>query len=281
MFNDINGALTHFNGVEAIIKRRGGLQCFKSNPVLRTVIFWYGLHLKFTFVTKEYRVDVNAAFLQDNVPRFPIPYDILPRVYGDEAVAVSESKLLQACTTNGMISAVYDLLSLNQFMVNRVELGDLWDNAVFAGLYIAPLLSKLLSVRHDDFRTILAKEESCRIGALLYLSGIRRRFGLALISDLHVQNLKNAILEDNSSTINPILTWLLVIGGSQSVHLEDREWFVSTTTTLLLGQYSTWRELMAAMKDVLWVEGILEVECDKFHMDVINEAWSKYGHLLT
>ncbi|KFX97610.1 hypothetical protein V490_02708 [Pseudogymnoascus sp. VKM F-3557] len=281
MFNDINGALTHFNGVEAIIQRRGGLQCFKSNPVLRTVIFWYGLRRKFTLVTKEYRVDVNAAFLQDNVPRFPIPYDILPRVYGDENVAVSESKLLQACTTNGMISAIYDLLSLNQFMVNKVKLGDLWDNAVFAGLYIVPLLSKLLSVRHDAFGTILAKEESCRVGALLYLSGIRRRFGVALISDIHVQSLKNAILEDDSSTINPILPWLLVIGGSQSFQLEDREWFVSTTTSLLLRQNSTWKELMAAVQDVLWVEGILEVECDKFHMDVISEAWSKYGHLLT
>lgn len=45
MFNDIKGTLTHFKGMEAIIQRRGGLEFIKSNPVLRTVIFWYGLYL--------------------------------------------------------------------------------------------------------------------------------------------------------------------------------------------------------------------------------------------
>ena len=41
MFNDSQGVLTHFNGLEELIRQRGGLEAFSSNPVVRTVIFWY------------------------------------------------------------------------------------------------------------------------------------------------------------------------------------------------------------------------------------------------
>lgn len=179
-----------------------------------------------------------------------------------------------------MISATYDLLALNQYMVNKAEAGDLWDNAIFAGLYIVPLLSKLLTIRYNTFDATLAKEESCRIGALLYLSGIRRRFGIALTGDIHVQILKRAISEDISSNTDPILPWLLVIGGVQSVELEDRKWFISEVANLLLRlQYDTWGELMAAVRGVLWVEGILEAECEKFRTDIASEVWNKYGYV--
>lgn len=41
MFNDLQGSLSHFNGLEEIVRRRGGLQAFASSPIVRTVIFWY------------------------------------------------------------------------------------------------------------------------------------------------------------------------------------------------------------------------------------------------
>lgn len=178
-----------------------------------------------------------------------------------------------------MISAIHDLLALNQYMVNKTEAGDLWDNAVFAGLYIVPLLSELLTIRHNTSSATLANEESCRIGALLYLSGIRRRFGITLTSDIHVQNLKLNISEDISSNTNPILSWLLVIGGAQSVQLEARGWFVSATANLLLRlQYNTWDGLMKDVRGVLWVEGILEAECGQFQAEVTSELWNQYGY---
>lgn len=43
MFNDIQGLLTHFNGLEEIIRRRGGLQALRSNPAIRMVLFWYDI----------------------------------------------------------------------------------------------------------------------------------------------------------------------------------------------------------------------------------------------
>jgi hypothetical protein len=43
MFNDIQGLMTHFNGLEEIIRRRGGLQALSLNPVIRMVLFWYDI----------------------------------------------------------------------------------------------------------------------------------------------------------------------------------------------------------------------------------------------
>src|ERR1700761_6502669 len=40
MFNDLPGALTHFNGLEEILRRRGGLGVLQ-NETMRTMLFWY------------------------------------------------------------------------------------------------------------------------------------------------------------------------------------------------------------------------------------------------
>jgi hypothetical protein len=180
-----------------------------------------------------------------------------------------------------MISVINELLMLNDFMVGKAS-GSMWGNGVFAGLHVVPLLSRLLTIRHNTTSPTLAKEESCRAGALLYLSGIRRRFGVDLTSGIHVQNLKLAICRDASRETNPIMPWLLVVGGAQSVVLEDRNWFISATADLILSfRYNTWDELMRDVRDILWVEGILENECGRFHADVVAEIRSKYGHIFS
>jgi hypothetical protein len=40
MFNDFHGTLAHFNGLEEVIRRRGGLQVLKLDPIKLTVLFW-------------------------------------------------------------------------------------------------------------------------------------------------------------------------------------------------------------------------------------------------
>ncbi|KAH6699745.1 hypothetical protein BKA61DRAFT_582917 [Leptodontidium sp. MPI-SDFR-AT-0119] len=72
---------------------------------------------------------------------------------------------------------------------------DLWDDGVFAGLYVVPLVNKLLSIRHDisESNTTLARQEACRLGTLLYPAGIRQRFGVNLLAEIYIPELKEAI----------------------------------------------------------------------------------------
>lgn len=186
-----------------------------------------------------------------------------------------------------MASAVIELLVLNQFIVSELAARDLWDDGVFAGLHVVPLLSKLLSIRYeaDGHDPTFARQESCRIGTLLYLSGIRSRFGVNLSTGVYIPKLKDAIIAQDSLCLeptDPILLWVKFIGGVQSFIHAEHKWFVSATARLIVGQqWSIWEELMVVVREVLWVEGILEVECHEFRREVSAELWSSYGHLFS
>lgn len=186
-----------------------------------------------------------------------------------------------------MNSATNELLALVQFIISERAVRYLWDDGVFAGLHVVPLLSKFLSIRHNisESNPTFASEESRRIGALLYLAGIRQRFGVNLAKDIYIPKLKHAIMVQNNSNlekIKPVMVWLLVIGGVQSLMHDDHNWFVSATVQLILQlQYNNWEELMTTVREVSWVEGILEVECNKFCMEVSSTLWNSYGHFFS
>jgi hypothetical protein len=186
-----------------------------------------------------------------------------------------------------MRSAVNDLLILNQSILSELATRDLWDDGVFAGLYILPVLAKFLSIRPDinGYSPALARQESCRIGALLYLAGIRHRFGVQFSAHIYIPKLKQAIISQagsNAEEISPLIVWLLVLGGTQSFMNEDHKWFVQATAALVQRlQLSTWDGLMDTVRMVSWIEGILEVECDLFRMEVSSESWNSHEHLFS
>ena len=201
-------------------------------------------------------------------------------------VSPPDRTLLDACITAEMTSAVTELLTLNQFMIAELEVRVLWEDGPFAGLHVVPLLSKFLSVRHDtsESNPVVAREESCRIGALLYLAGVRQRFGVNLAaSNTYIPKLKYAIVAQGVLNIeepNYLLLWLLVIGGIQSLLHEDHHWFVSTAANLImLLQCGSWAEVMSIVRRVSWLDGILDIECDEFYTEVSSELLTTYGHV--
>jgi hypothetical protein len=195
--------------------------------------------------------------------------------------------LLEACLTDEMVSAIKDLLALNKFIVSELAIRDLWDDGVFAGLQVVPLLSKLLSIRHETSRhnPAFSRQESCRISATLYLAGIWRRFGVNLATGIYISKLKDAIITQDNSNLDksdPILLWILLIDGVQSLIHAEHKWFVSATAELIVRrQFNRWEELVDTLGGVLWIEGILDVECDEFHRELSAESWNTYGHIFS
>jgi len=229
---------------------------------------------------------VNTAFLHDCVPRFPIPDDIQSMINTRPLVSPPDRTLLNACLTAEMTSAVTELLTLNQFMIDELAVRVLWEDGPFAGLHVVPLLSKFLSVRHNisDSNPAVAREESCRIGALLYLAGVRQRFSVNLAaSNTYIPKLKSAILGQgvlNMEESNHLLLWLLVIGGVQSLLHEDHHWFVSAAANLIMHlQCGSRGEVMGIVRRVSWLDGILDIECDEFYTEASSELLSAYGHV--
>jgi hypothetical protein len=186
-----------------------------------------------------------------------------------------------------MTHAVNELLVLNRFMVSELIVRDFWDDSIFAGLHIVPVLSKLLSIRYEavECDPAFAKQEACRVGAILYLAGIRRRFGWNLATNIYIPKLKDSIIAQDDSNLektDPILLWVLMIGGVQSFLHEEHKWFVSATANLLVhNRYRMWEEVMPVLYGVLWIDGILETECNKFQGEVSAELWTSYRCIIT
>jgi len=176
---------------------------------------------------------------------------------------------------------------LNQLILSELAVRDLWDDGVFAGLHVVPLLSKLLSIRYEAGRhnQAFSRLESCRIGAILYLAGIRRRFGVNLATGIYISKLKDAIVaqeHSNLEEIDPILLWVLLIGGVQSLVHTEHKWFVSATADLIVRwQFRIWEELMDIVRGVLWIEGIVDAECDEFQREMSSELWNTYGQIFS
>ncbi|KAH7383111.1 hypothetical protein BKA64DRAFT_177854 [Cadophora sp. MPI-SDFR-AT-0126] len=268
MSNDGQGVLTHFQGLEEIIKRKGGLPGLGDNQVLRTMFFW---------------LDVNAAFLLDRPLRFPIPSDMLPPVNADLPSSFATSPVTKLSGTADFLSATADLFTLNQLIINEMALRDLWDDGVFAGLLVVPVIAKFLSIPHNitEQDPGVANQEAFRLGALLYLSVVRRRFGVDLGVDIYLSKLKVILAIPDQDLDCLVSIWLLVLGGLQSFLSEHHQWYISATADLVFKmQYSFWTEVKTALEQVLWIEGLLEEECEKFRMEVTSNLWENFEYWL-
>ncbi|MAD86734.1 MAG: hypothetical protein CL912_27570 [Deltaproteobacteria bacterium] len=181
------------------------------------------------------------------------------------------------------VSAIANLVNLSQFIIKEMSVRDIWDDGVFAGLYVVPVISKFLSIPHNiiNQNPVLLRQEMCRLGALLYLAGIRQRFGVELHLEIYVSKLKLVLAIPTQDHDVLLSLWLLVLGGVQSFLSEHHGWFVSATADLITRlQYSFWDEVMVALNQVVWIEGLLGAEFENFRMEITSILWEKSEYWL-
>lgn len=233
---------------------------------------------------KFLRIDTQTAFIFDRAPSFPLPSDILPTINIQLPKSPPDQSLLDACITEEMVSAAKELLALTQYMISELAVRDLWDEGIFAGLHVVHLIYKFLSFRHNinECGTTLAREESFRLGALIYLGSIRQKSGVQFTAEIFVLKLKQAIIASALAEINPLLLWLLLLGGAQSLDCDGHGWFIRTTICAINRlEYLSWDELIACARRVSWVDGILNIECENFHREISTELFRVHGYSIS
>lgn len=174
-------------------------------------------------------------------------------------------------------------MSLSQFIIKEVSVRALWDDGVFAGLYVVPVISKFLSIPHNitDQDLAFLRQETCRLGAILYLAGIRQGFGIELHLEIYVSKLKLILAIPNQDHDVLLSLWLLVLGGLQSFLSEHHGWFVSATADLIMRlHYSFWDEVIAALNQVIWIEGLLGAGFAEFRMEITSTLWDSFEYWL-
>ncbi|KAL3456529.1 hypothetical protein BJX64DRAFT_39777 [Aspergillus heterothallicus] len=249
MFRDPNLLNIHMNGLDRILGCRGGIRSLDTSPLLRTMIYW---------------VDLNGAYLQDSVPRYPQPITIL----------AARSKLNIALldrlshTGNGghapvmTMSHMRDRINELHFVI-RLELArrDLWTDIIFPGFHVSPILHLLLSQPRATINESLDDQitECFRLAGIIYLTELRGLFGVDTIPGQQY----GSKLQSQMQTLEPVvytqstnfhLVWALTVGACASC-LDQylREWFNERLISVLaVLRIPTFVDFRAAVTDYSW-----------------------------
>lgn len=218
----------------------------------------------------------TTSFIRD-APEYPWPFAIdgISRLWSD---AFPQNLVLAEIFTD--FSAV--IMRIKSDSARRV----LWEDAQFARIWVEPLVRRLIDCEQmfssseigdvvDNSLTSLVAEECCRIGALLLLSKIRRRFDQSsgrrnpdrparlIFTGYETDKLKNLVSDHPTSwtTVNPLCIWIATLAALETIGSHDGKWFqdLLRKTAQRAGLHQ-WHEVVVMASNLLWVKEILDDE---------------------
>lgn len=143
----------------------------------------------------------------------------------------------------------------------------LWQDQDFVKTWVNPLSYRLLDggIELIDVDETNFVNECCRLGALILLSKIRRRFGARLVfTGLETERLR-ILLEmygEKWKAYRTMLLWVAILAALETV-AEDRLWFCMVIeNTARAMDLQGWDEVMMHASNLLWVGDVLDKECD-------------------
>lgn len=139
----------------------------------------------------------------------------------------------EAFPSNPELGSIYYDLSIAVMTIkSECSRRLLWQNPSFVGKHIDPLIHRLLELRiemEEIAESNIFNDECCRLGALIILSKIRRRFGIrpAFEGVVPMPKLISILKRHYKdwTTFKSSFLWLLVMGAMETENAGERLWF--------------------------------------------------------
>jgi hypothetical protein len=151
----------------------------------------------------------------------------------------------------------HDLNEVLQVMHVEMQRRHLWDDAVFAGRHLGPLIADLLnaSTLYKD-GNISATQEMFRLAAVLYVNDIRGKFGMDQISagPLYARKLMTLTSQSADTFHDQTIIWVLAVAySSQCIAQDQRNCFTEPFLQSLQGNHVTNIDVLLGLLDrVVW-----------------------------
>jgi hypothetical protein len=206
-------------------------------------------------------------------PRFPPPEHLLPRSrHGDQSV--SSQNLSEISAVEKISRFCGDLRRVQELMRTESDQRDLWNDTIFPGLHISPILGDLLAIRvdlHDEADIATKSLEAFRLAAILYICSLRAKFGIEVLSIAPRYAAKMRALFLSSEVFvreaePTLLNWCLAVGCTSHCLPDQRAWFSEVLGSVMVAKGVTnFPDLMATLTQVFWYEDLLMTETESLN----------------
>ncbi|PQE05702.1 peptidase M14 protein [Rutstroemia sp. NJR-2017a BVV2] len=237
----------HHAGFRKVLALRGGLSSIEMNIHLRLSLFW---------------IEHNMLSDLDVPPSFPPPYKHIAQLYipsHEEQGEVHFSQLFASLGDPSRIGSdmldIMKSLSILTVMINEeCKKRNMWMDENFPGLCIYPVLSRVLTVQTMVKNDL---EELLRIGAMLFVSETRRKFGVGPIRTRVLVSKLRRLFENTASWEEDerrLKIWVLVMAVCAASSSRDYQWAVNALREVM--SVGSWDDIVREGKRMWYVEEI-------------------------
>ncbi|PQE04630.1 tachykinin family protein [Rutstroemia sp. NJR-2017a BBW] len=230
-----------------VLALRGGLSSIEKNIPLRLSLFW---------------IEHNMLSDLDVPPTFPPPYKHIAQLSissYEEQGEVHFSQLLASLIDPSRIGTdmldIMKNLSILTVMINEeCKKRNMWMDENFPGLCIYPVLSRLLTVQTMVKNDL---EELLRIGAMLFISEARRKFGVDPVRTRALVSKLRRLFENTESwgeDERRLKIWVLVMAVCAAYSSRDYQWAVTSLKEMV--SVESWDDIVREGKKMWYVEEI-------------------------
>jgi len=242
----------HMDGIESMVKLRGGLRTIGLNHYLTHMVLWQ-VHQSASranlLTPSTTRVDYLYAAITNAKPRFPTSLFFSKQAHFPQPPASSPLKPVLPVHTISLDLEVilHQLRSASQFLADiETSMTDL-DFYAF-GIKRAIILDSIL-----DLRARTPVDQCCRDTAMLYVLTVMTSMNNGVCRDLVAglrRNLEGLDLEMLWEEAPGLLFWMLLVGGGGAPSNADRVWFVERLGMCL--NRSKWEEVVERLEGWPW-----------------------------
>jgi hypothetical protein len=272
-------------GLQLMLDHRGGLHTLDSSPVLRLMLYWYEIYVFSETRLKYNRADVNGSYFQDITPRFPPPTHLLP-TFGKQDQHLTSHKSNAPSAIEESSSFWQEIRNLQNLLHIEMRHRDIWRDTTFHGLYILPILGRVLAMRTkvvDETGGTETIGDVFRLATVLYVSAVRKRFGVDTLSGerLYASKLRSTLASQPlvCKLPPPVLAWILSIAFTSNCDTEQKRFFLEAlkdlTVTLEIASIAGLKE---TIKTVVWDEDLLFHESQS--LQAVFMLDSSIGHII-
>jgi hypothetical protein len=240
------------DGIESMVKLRGGLKTIGLNHYLTHMVLWQVHQFDFRanpLTPSITRVDYLYAAITNTKPRFPTSLLFPKQAHFPQPPASPPLQpAFPACTISLDLEVIlHQLRSASQFLADiETSMTDL-DFYAF-GIKRAIILDSIL-----DLRICTTVDQCCRDAVMLYVLTVLTSMNHGVCRDLVAglrRNLEELDLGMLWEEAPGLLFWMLLVGGGGAPSNADRAWFVEGLGTCL--SRCEWEEVVERLEGWPW-----------------------------